>query len=703
MLAIWKREWKSYFQTVTGWLFVDATLAVFALYFYVYNMAYGYSNVSYALSAITIIFLITVPILTMKSFADERRNKTDQLLLTSPISVGKIVWAKYLAMASIFILCVAVVCLMPLFMRFFAEVPFAENYVSILGFCLFGLACIAIGTFISSLTENVVIAAVLSFVVLFLGFMMSSITGLISPDGNILTMIMNCFDLLSPMDLLMTGVLDANGIVYYLSLIALFLFLTIESIQKRSWNFSSKKFGLGVFNGGMIAMGLALTVVVNLVVNALPSNITNVDLTKQGFYSITEETKDYLKQLDEDVMIYVLAAKSDANPVLTKTIELFEENTDYLHVEYKNPDKYPNFYLNYSENPVSENSLIVESEKRFKVVDFDDIYQYALNYNTYSYELAAYDGEGQIDSAIAYVTTDDMPVYYEITGHGETEISGVFRSSMEKGNISLEKLNLMDCDKIANDAQAVIINGPVSDFSKDDMKKVLDYMDAGGNLFITTTYTEEDMNNFKQILSEYSVTLVEGMVVENDANAFYQQPYYVLPTVEETNWTYFLNGYIFAPFPQGLTYVETDDVVITPILSTSEDSVSKTDVKNVTTYEWQEGDVKGPFTLGLYAQKNVGEDTSCAFIISDAAIFEDDANEIVSGANNKLFTNLIAGLDSSDSAYTNTMSVSAKYLENELILFPSMAVFLTAIIGIVIIPILILAVGIVIWARRRRR
>lgn len=703
MLAIWKREWKSYFQTVTGWLFVDATLAVFALYFYVYNMAYGYSNVSYALSAITIIFLITVPILTMKSFADERRNKTDQLLLTAPISVGKIVWAKYLAMAGIFTLCVAVVCLMPLFMRIFADVPFAENYVSILGFWLFGLTCIAIGTFISSLTENVVIAAVLSFVVLFLGFMMSNITGLISSDGNILTMIMNCFDLVSPMDLLMTGVLDANGIVYYLSLIALFLFFTIESIQKRRWHFSSKKIGLGVFNGVMIAMGLALTVIVNLVVNALPSSVTNLDLTKQGFYSITEETKDYLKQLDEDVTIYVLAAKSDADPVLTRTIELFEENTNYLHVEYKNPDKYPNFYLKYSENPVSENSLIVESEKRFKVVDFDDIYQYALNYNTYSYELAAYDGEGQIDSAIAYATTDDMPVYYEITGHGETEISGVFRSSMEKGNISLEKLNLMDCDEIADDAQAVIINGPVSDFSRDDMKKVLDYMDAGGNLFITTTYTEEDMSNFKQILSEYSVSLVDGMVVENDSNAYYQQPYYVLPTVEETNWTYFLNGYIFAPFPQGMTYEEADDVTITPILTTSKDSVSKTDVKNVTTYEWQEGDVKGPFTLGLCAQKSVGDNTSYAVIISDTAIFEDDANEMVSGANNKLFTNLIAGLDTSDTAYTNMMSVSARYLENELILFPNMAVLLTAIIGIIVIPVLILAVGIVIWARRRRK
>lgn len=703
MLAIWKREWKSYFQTVTGWLFIAATLAVFALYFYVYNMAYGYSNVSYALSAITIIFLITIPILTMKSFADERRNKTDQLLLTAPISVGKLVCAKFLAMASVFTMCVVVISLMPLFMRIFVIVPFAENYVGILGFWLYGLTCIAIGTFLSSLTENVVISAVLTFVVLFLGFMMGSITSLISSDGNILTMILNCFDLLSPMEMMMSGVLDITGIVYYLSMIVLFLFFTIEAIQKRRWNFSSKKIGLGVFNGAMLVAGLALAIVINLIANALPTTITSLDLTNQRIYSITEDTKNYLSQLDEDITIYVLSAKTNADSVLSKTLACFEEASDHIRVEYKDPDKYPNFYLNYTEDSVSENSLIVEGEERSKVVDFNDIYEYTMDSYSYSYVLSSYDGEGLIDSAIAYVTTEEMPVYYEITGHGESAVSGAFLSSMEKGNISLEKLNLMDCDKIPENTEVVIINGPVSDFSKDDVNKVLDYMKAGGNLFITTTYTEADMSNFYQILAEYSVEVLDGMVLENDSSAYYQYPYYILPNVESTNWTYFLNGYIFAPFAQGMSYEETDDVSIISILTTSENSVVKADVKNVSTYEYEEGDAKGPFTLGLYAEKTVDVGSSCAVIISDTSMFEDDANEIVSGTNNQLFTNLIAALDESETAYTNTMSVASKSLESEALIAPSLVVFLTGIIGIIVIPLVILIVGIVVWARRRRK
>ncbi|MGN0343105.1 MAG: Gldg family protein [Roseburia sp.] len=703
MFAIWKREWKSYFRNVTGWLFISATLAVFFLYFYVYNMAYGYSNISYPLSAISMVFLITVPILTMKSFADERRNKTDQLLLTAPVSVGKLVWAKYLAMAGVFTVCVVVFSLMPLFMRSFGPVAFAENYVAILSFWLYGLACIAIGTFISSLTENVVISAVLSFVVLFLGFMMSSITGLISSDGNILTMILNCYDLISPMDMMMSGVLDVTGIVYYLSLIALFLFFTIEAIQKRRWNFSSKKIGLGVFNGAMLVMGFALVIVVNLVANALPVNIKNVDLTRQGLFSLTEDTKDYLDQLDEDITIYVLESKTTSDAVLDKTIERFEDYSDHIQVEYKDPDKYPNFYLKYTDDTVTENSLIVEGEKRFRVVDYNDVYQYTADYNTFSYVLSGYDAEGLIDSAIAYVTTDDVPVYYEITGHGETALGGGFLSSIEKGNISLEEINLMDYDEIPEDAVVVIINGPVSDFSADDRDKVLDYIEAGGNLFITTTYTDAEMSNFYQILAEYSVEIVDGMVVELDSGSYYQQPYYVLPDVESSQWTYFLNGYIFAPFAQGMTYQEADDVAITGILSTSEDSISKTNVKEADVSQYEEGDIKGPFSLALYAEKTVDVGSSCAFICSDMSMFEDDADEIVSGTNKQLFVNMISALDDSDTAYTNVMSVAAKSLESETLIAPELVVLLTGILGIIVIPLVILVLGIVVWARRRRR
>ena len=114
MFAILKREVKAYFQTVIGWLFIAAVLVVYGLYFYVYNLRAGYPYISYSLSAIAFIMLITVPVLTMRSFSEERHSRTDQLILTAPVSVGKVVLGKYLAMAFVFTIDMVIIAITPL-------------------------------------------------------------------------------------------------------------------------------------------------------------------------------------------------------------------------------------------------------------------------------------------------------------------------------------------------------------------------------------------------------------------------------------------------------------------------------------------------------------------------------------------------------------------------------------------------------------
>lgn len=221
MKAIWKRELTSLFHNVIAWLFLGVTLFLFGLYFFVYNLSYGYPYIAYSLSAISFIFLITVPVLTMRVLAEERRARTDQLLLTSPVSVGKIVFGKFLALATIYTISVLVICIAPVVLLLFGEIPVLETYVAIFGFWLYGLACIAIGEFVSSLTESQVISAVITFALLFGGYMMQSITGLISSSGNLLTRILGCYDLLSPLEDLMSGSFSLTAVVYYLSLIGL--------------------------------------------------------------------------------------------------------------------------------------------------------------------------------------------------------------------------------------------------------------------------------------------------------------------------------------------------------------------------------------------------------------------------------------------------------------------------------------------------
>lgn len=163
MLAIYKRELKSYFRSFIGFLFIAVTLFFLGLYFSVYNLMNGYPYFAYVVSSVTFLFMLTMPILTMRILAEEKRSKTDQLILTAPVSVGGIVMGKFLALLTIFAIPVAIICFYPLIMAQYGSVPMGEAYLSILAYFLFGMTAIAIGLFLSSVTESQVIAAVLTF------------------------------------------------------------------------------------------------------------------------------------------------------------------------------------------------------------------------------------------------------------------------------------------------------------------------------------------------------------------------------------------------------------------------------------------------------------------------------------------------------------------------------------------------------------
>ena len=187
---------------MTGYLFIFFILLLTGIYFSAYQLDIAYPKFEYTLSAMTFVFLICVPILTMRTLAEERKQKTDQLLLTSPVSVGKIIMGKYLALVTVFAVPMAIICFYPLVMSKFGDISFGTAYTAVLGFFLLGCANLAIGVFISSLTESQVIAAVLTFVLLFAFFMMNGISSFFS-EG-------------SPVNLHYFRASDSGCIYYYL-------------------------------------------------------------------------------------------------------------------------------------------------------------------------------------------------------------------------------------------------------------------------------------------------------------------------------------------------------------------------------------------------------------------------------------------------------------------------------------------------------
>ena len=288
MRAIYKRELDSYFHSMIGYVFISFFLAFTGVYFMAYNLNYGYPIFSYVLSSLVFILLIAIPVLTMKSFSEDRKSRTDQLLLTAPVSLGQIVLGKYLAMVTVYLIPSLVFCLYPLVIKMQGNAYLLTDYCGILMFFLMGCVFIAIGMFLSSLTESQIIAAISSFGVLLilylwngiLGFLPSSallnliillvlltlisalvwhITGNLVIAGvlelfflaagiivyavdsslyeNLLPDVLGKLDLTAPLtDVVSSSLLDTGSIILYLSVIGLFIFLTMQSIQKRRWS-----------------------------------------------------------------------------------------------------------------------------------------------------------------------------------------------------------------------------------------------------------------------------------------------------------------------------------------------------------------------------------------------------------------------------------------------------------------------------------
>lgn len=287
MTAIYKREVKNYLTSMIGYLFIFFVLLLAGVYFSAYQLEAAYPKFEYTLSSLTFVFLIGVPLLTMRVLAEERKQKTDQMLLTAPVSVEGIVFGKYLALVTVYGIPMAVLCFYPLIMAQFGEVSFGSAYTAILGFFLLGCANLAIGMFVSSLTESQVIAAVLTFVLLFAFFMMDGLSSFFSQSslstcvtfgllilaaalilytliknfmisaivcviGEIVLIIiyvikseffeggiqkmLEIFNLSGHFNNFANGIFDVKGILYFLSVIAVCLFFTIQSIVKRRWN-----------------------------------------------------------------------------------------------------------------------------------------------------------------------------------------------------------------------------------------------------------------------------------------------------------------------------------------------------------------------------------------------------------------------------------------------------------------------------------
>lgn len=747
MLAIYKKELKAYFHSMIGYVFIAFFLLVVGIYMYAINFVGQAANLEYVLSNMTFIFIILIPILTMRVIAEEKKQKTDQLLFTSSVSMPKIVIAKYLAVLSLFIITMLVVCLYPLVLSIFGEVPFGTAYSGIFGFVLMGAALIAIGVFISSLTESQVIAAVISFIVMLLCYLTDTLSRYL-PTAKLPTMMITlvvfavfCYiiyvslrkiyvavgtwvlgtvalillyffhatfydgllakmasaiAIMKPFDNFSYGTIYLSDVIYYLSIIALFITLTTLFIKE---GLSDKLRRGSAFRTSLMILSVIICVVVNLFVGELK---LSTDFSTNKLFSITKDTKEFVEGLENNITIYYVYTDERIDPPVEKVLDKYRNLNSKVKVEKKDQVLYPNFTKKYSDTDLADNSIIVVNNdtEAFRVINYADMFQI----DSAAQQVTGIDVEGQITSALDYVTNEKLPVLYYTSGHGEEDMGDALKNLITKKNFSVNTLATLTVDKIPEDCDVLVINGATSDFSDSEIAMIRLYLENGGDAIITLQYTNNKMANLKDLLNYYGIRQKDGVIMEDYGHYIDQYPYYVLPSYgshEIVNGVASSRQYVVLPTCIGIVASDTvrESVTLTDLLTASEGAYSKTNPDS-TTLDFEEGDIHGPFDLGILAEEKseATDETMKLAVYSSAGFISNDV--IASGqfANGELFADTLGYM----SDISSNITIPVTSLTTSYLTIPAVLQTTLGIVFVFILPLGILVTGLVIWLGRRK-
>lgn len=446
------------------------------------------------------------------------------------------------------------------------------------------------------------------------------------------------------------------------------------------------------------AVVLALLIVVNLFVSALPTTLTKYDISSTQLYSITSNTKVVVNALEQDVTIYWVVQSGEEDDVIENLLGKYESLSDHITVAKRNPDVYPTFTQQYTDEEVPNNSLIVESGDRYRYISYNDIYVTESSMYSYTYS-TSFDGEGAITSAIDYVVTEDLPQLYVLEGHGEAELPSTFSDQLEKENYEVNTLSLLTVDEVPAEADCVLIYAPSTDLSDEEVTMLEDYVAGGGKLLVSAGPTEDGtLTNLYSLLENYGVTAAEGIVVEEDREHYaFGAPYVLLPDLASSDVTDSLideSYYALMPISQGLTVGSTENGTVTELLTTSDTAFSKAAGYSLSTYDKEDGDIDGPFAVGVSIEDNGGK----IIWFSSSVFLEDMYNAYSSGANVDMAMNALSSLVGEREAIAiRSKSLNYNYLT---ISASTSSVLQGLMIGV--FPLAYLAIGIVVIVRKRR-
>lgn len=627
MKAIWKRELQGYFCTAAGYVYLFVFLTVSSVLFYLEILSQRSGELPTFIGEMSYLWMLLSPVLTMRLLAEEKQKKTDQLLLTSPVSLPGIVLGKYLAAVTVLLLATGLTLFYVGIVAAYGQVYPAELAVNYLGFVLQGCAFVALDLFLSGCAETPVTAAVLAFGANFLLWILDLLENAIQAEW--ISSALRFCSLYARNEPFLMGQLSFAGLLFDLSVIALFLSLTVFRMErKRSGGRLRlrRRPGDGRTKGDLSGWPAILMILLAASIAAL--NIGAEKMEKRygwrrdfSFNSISthsEVTRDTLEHLEHPVHLYALFRRGDEDALLTEVLDRYDAASELVTWEQLDPALNPSLISRFSTetNTPGENSLIVSCEEtgHWRILGPEDYVSVTMDTETGEYNYSGWTYERSITNAISWVSRENVPKVIIVQGHGELDGDTVqhFDGLLTANRFEVAYADLSDPASAPDPQDLLVFLGPQKDLNGEEMEKVRKFAARGGSFLFACDYSDplDKMPGYTALLRTYGFLPLDGIVLADRAasETYYNgNRMYLLPEMCSTDITLDMiaSGADSLLLPGCRGFEEPDEtdrnLITTTLLRSGETSYLK-DISS-TTLDKSEGDPEGPFALALQSRR----------------------------------------------------------------------------------------------------
>lgn len=470
----------------------------------------------------------------------------------------------------------------------------------------------------------------------------------------------------------------------------------MDKIKKLFQSNDSKR---GSYTLAMTSIVIAIVIVFNMIINLIPENKRQFDISSSNIYEISSKSKKIINKVDHDVTFYVLAEKSSTDKRIKTFINKYASLSDKIHIKWIDPVLHPSALTKYG---TEENNIVISCKKtnRTTTVSFDDILVSSASYYSTSSSASSFDGDGQLTSALNYVTSDKEYKAYYTSGHGESSLSSEVTSLLTKSRVSTSDLLLMTATSIPDDCDLLIIDGATSDFTKDEVKLLSSYLKKGGKVVTLLAQTNKSMKNLYGLLKDYGLTVQSGYIADTE-RSYQGNYYYLIPNLSVSGdmASGILSNSVMMINSKGMTQSTParDSISTDSFMTTSSNGYAVTEKKQT----------QGTYVLGATSTesvkvknskgKKITKESRLTVYGSNMLIDEQITSSFSSLENLTLFTNSVTtSLDNADN-----VSISPKSLEVSYNTIAHPGPF--SILVVFVIPVGLIIGGFIVWFRRRRR